>query len=183
MGVLRNLMFFLPIHKRSMEQYQKDNEQEYAAEKQYLEMEYGKPFEEFSNEKKIGYMNCWVWPYWLYNDIVGYLEIGMDGHNHLTANIFIKRKYLPRAHLFRRGGSRTTLKNNQYLYYCEIDKEKVIDLTENKYFVDSLNKIIDKAKRVIRKRNKEFILWLPEYKYNCFDFALAYKQINNDEKV
>jgi hypothetical protein len=43
----------------------------------------------------------WYWPPWKFNDIVGYLNIGMDGGKCLTADIFLRREYFPRKHYWR----------------------------------------------------------------------------------
>jgi len=177
--VMRNLFFFFPIHGRSQDKYYSENEAETEKNKAELERQYNKSFDELPIDLQIQYEHGWHWPYWLYNDIVGFIEIGMDGANHMTGNIFLKRKYHPRTSIWRQGGTMTTLENQQMLYYSEIDKIKVDDLSDNKAFISALEKVIERAKDILKERNRGFKIWLPYFLFNHIDFVELYKELND----
>lgn len=176
---MHNMFFFLPIHSRSQDEYYSENEAETEKYKTELERQYKKSFEELPKNLQIQYEHGWQWPYWFYNDIVGFVEIGMDGANHMTGNIFLKRKHHPRTSIWRRGGTRPTLVNHQMLYFSEIDKTKVIDLSDNLAFESALEIIIERAKNILKKRNRSYRIWLPEFVFNHIDLVRLYKELRD----
>jgi len=166
----------LPIYHYSYEKYYKRHDAYVAKNKREGEKCWGVPFEQLSESSKRIWENLWWWPPWKFNDIVGFVEIGMDIGDCLTADIFMKRKYLPKNDPSRRSGN--SKKTHDHLYYIEISRVPVRG-TENDSYVEALKKIIRETKRVIRKRNKYFQLFIPSYEMNCMGFARAHKQLRD----
>ena len=177
MGVLLNPLFFLPIHSCSYEAYYQAYDEWVKPRKRELENQYGKPFDQLDHRIKLQWGEMWFWPPWKFNDIVGYLDIGMDGGDCLTADIYLKRKYFPKSARERQyHRHHTTLKNHEFLYYWEIGKVKV-NVEDNDSYLLALKEILDEANRIIKKRNRNFQLWLPPFDFNCFNFIEAYEQV------
>ena len=95
----------------------------------------------------------------------------------MVGSIFLKRKHHPRNSIWRRGSTRSTLENHQMLYLSEIDKTKVIDLSDNVAFVSALDTIIDRAKEILKKRNRRLRIWVPDYSFAHVDFVRLYEEL------
>jgi len=90
MSVLRYPLFFIPVHHYTYERYYQRHDEYVEREKKKVEKMWGQPFNQISDENKRWLEEFWWWPPWKFNDIVGYLDIGMDIGNCLTADIFLK---------------------------------------------------------------------------------------------
>lgn len=128
------------------------------------------PFDQFSENYKRLLTMSWWWPPWKFNDIVGYLEIGTDGGTCLTADIYLKRKYLPKGHPYKR-----TCKPNDILYFREITKIHLRG-RENDAYLKALDSLVTNAKKTIKRRNRTFELWLPPFDFSCINFVEAVRQ-------
>lgn len=170
----------LPIHHYSYEKYYKRHNEYVEKEKKQGEKYWGVPFEMLSEESKRTWENLWWWPPWEYNDIVGYLEIGMDSGDHMTADIYFKRKFFPRRHPSKGRIGKRRIK--EFIYYQEVLKKPVRGEDNDAYF-ETFNKIIKETKSIIRKRNRHFKLFMPKYKMNCFNFSKAHNQLIEIRKV
>jgi len=177
MSILQTPLFFLPIHYRSYSKYYQDHAKWVKPKKEDVERQRGKSFDQFSAEIKAQWEEFWFWPPWRFNDIVGYLDIGMDMGNCLTADVYLKRKHFPKSARKKSGMYSTVLQRNQFVYYCEINKITV-DVHDNKSYLQALNVIISTTKRLIKQCNQSFELWLPPFNFECFNFVEAYKQSN-----
>lgn len=169
MSVLRYSLITLLIHHYSYEKY-------YQRHDEYVEKENkksGVPFEQLSEISRKRREDLWWWPPWKFNDIVGFIEIGMDIGDYLTADIYLKRKYLPRDHVNRRIGFRS--RTHEFLYFIETNKVPVREKKNESYLI-ALNKVLKEAKRIIKKRNRHFELFLPPFELCCIDFVKAHKQ-------
>lgn len=175
MCILRNPLFFLPIHRRSYDKYYKDHNKWVEPKKREVEEQWGKSFGQLKLETRVQWEEMWFWPPWKFNDIVGYLDIGMDGGNCLTADVYLKRKHFSRSAREKTQGILTTNSKNQFIYYREISKIQ-IDVRNNNSYIQSLNTILKSAAKTIKRRNQSFTLWLPPFNFNCFNFVEAYKQ-------
>lgn len=164
----------LPICHYSYEKYYQRHDEYVEREKKKVERDWRTPFDQLSESNKRWLEDFLWWPPWKFNDIVGFVEIGMDIGDCLTADIFLKRKYLPKTHPSRRSGRKK--KTHDFLYYCEIHKVTVRG-EDNKSYLEALKKIIREAKRIIRKRNRYFKLFIPSYEMDCMDIARAHRQL------
>lgn len=151
---MQNHLFFLPIYGHSRDKY-------YKTHKTICDKN-----EQFDI------------PLWKFNDVVGYLDIGMDGSTSLTADIYLKRKNFPRSHKVRYSNYFTTLQNNEFLNYAEINKVRV-DIEDNNSFVLGLNEILNRTRKIIKERNSNFQLCTPLFDFKCFNFVEFHKQIKN----
>ncbi|GAJ07352.1 unnamed protein product, partial [marine sediment metagenome] len=57
-----------------------------------------KPFPEWDKSEQAFWIDAYSWPPWKFNDLVGFIDIGTDGGNCVTADLYIKRKYFPKSH-------------------------------------------------------------------------------------
>jgi hypothetical protein len=175
MGVLMHSFFSLPIYKRDHEKYNEDHEEDLGKRKIHFSNLCGTPFDELNKDLKYSMEQRWYWPPWKFNDIVGYLNIGMDGGNCLTADIFLRRKYFPRKHYWRNDGF-STLENQHILYALEIEKIE-INVDNNQSYINALNIVIERTKSFFKKRRKKYYIWTPIYSFECFEFVRAYKEL------
>lgn len=173
MSALRYSLFFLPIHHYTYERYYERYKGFKKKEKKQLEEECSKPFEKFSESTKRMWENIWQWPPWKFNDILGYLDIGTDGGGCLTANIFLKRKYIPKGYPNKRIGN--PKKTNEILYFQETHRFPVKGIDNNAY-LQAFNRLLETTKKIIKKRNRTFELWLPPFDFSCFNFVEAVRQ-------
>ena len=172
MSIVRYPLFFLPIHHYTYETYYKRQKDYEEKEKKKHEKNYGEPFDKLSDSQKRWYENYWWWPPWKFNDVIGYLDIGTDGGDCLTADIFLKRKYLPKGHPSKRSGQ---LKTNEILYFRGMDRFRIKG-RNNEAHLQALDELIKKAKKIIKKRNRTFELWFPPFNFSCINFVDAVKQ-------
>jgi len=171
MSILRYPLFFLPIHHYAYKKYYQRHDDYVKKQKKKLEKDWGEPFDQLSEENRRRLEMSWWWPPWKFNDIVGYLDIGTDIGNCLTADIYLKRKYLPKEH-----HSRWTNKPNDFLYFCELPRFPVIG-RNNAAYLKALDDLIAKAKKMIKRRNWNFELCLPPFDFSCIDFVEAVRQV------
>jgi hypothetical protein len=170
MSILRYPLFFLPIHHYTRKKYYQRHDEHVKKEKRKEEKDWGEPFEKLSEENRSWLERSWWWPPWKFNDIVGYLDIGTDIGNCLTADIYLKRKYLPKEHHYKR-----IRKPNDFLPFRGISRFPVRE-RKNDVYLSALDDLIAKAKKVIKKRNRTFELWLPPFDFSCIDFVEAVRQ-------
>lgn len=171
MGVLTHSFFSLPIYKSEQGDYYSKSHKDLEIKKRDFGKKSGTTFENLNKGLQQNLEIQWSAPPWKFNDIVGYLNIGMDGGTCLTADIFLKRKLFPKKHYWR-NGSYSTLQNQDILYCCEIQKIEV-DINKNKSYLEAVKFLLDKSKKIVRK----YYLWIPSYSFECFDFAKAYKEL------
>lgn len=176
--ILQNSFFILPIYGHKRDEYYKNHKMNSKKEKFKKLLESQKFLDESDIEKEIVKEEnsgiFFISP-WKFNDIVGYLEIGMDGATSLTADVYFRRKNFPKDHRVR-NSKYSTLQNHEFLYYAEIDKSFKIDISSNNSFIDNCKTILKRADKVIKKRNAEFQLWVSPLSFKYFDFVKAYKQ-------
>jgi len=177
MGVLMNSFFSLPIYKRNYKQYYNGHEKYLEKQKIWFGNQCETPFNNLNTDLKNRMEQRWYWPPWKYNDIVGYLNIGMDGGKCLAADVYLRRKYFSRKHRWRHGDF-STLENQHILYAVEIEKI-LIDINNNDSYVKALYTIIERVKCIIKKSKRKYYLWIPSYSFECFDFVRAYKELKN----
>ena len=173
MSVLKYSLITLPIHHYSYEIYRERHNAYVEKEKKSEERYWGVPFEQLSEETKRTWENLWWWPPWKYNDIVGFLEIGMDIGDHMTADIYLIKKYLPKNHPNKRYGNKK--KTHDILYFREVHKIPVRE-KKKKSYIETLKKILNEARKTIKKRNRYFEIFIPSYDLDCIDLARAHEQ-------
>jgi len=174
--VLRHLILVLPIHRRTYEQYYKKHQRYVNNQKAIIDKSFGKPFDNLSQEMKLGYENRWFWPPWIFNDVIGYLKIGSDGGGCLVGEIFLKRKLFPLSMKNYHIRYHSILKKQEYLYYLEIYKRH-IELGNNESYVSMAKEIITEAEKIIRKRFRNARVWRPDYDISCIDLSEADNQM------
>jgi len=183
--ILRYPLLTLPIHRRSRDKYCSDHDRYVEQEKARLGSSYGYRFDQLTPEMQAQWESLWWWPPWRFNDIIGYLDIGMDIGGCLTAEIYLRWKSLPRS-----SRERQRLPNDRhlplppshvFLLYCEIPRFRVFDMKSNEAFVEALHLVVKCAIQEIKERNRSFQLCLPQFDFTCFNFAEAYRQIKEKE--
>ena len=184
MSVLRYPLFFLPIHHYTYEKYYQRHEEYVERQKGKYEMLYGEPYEQLSDRMKRTLDEAWWWPPWKFSDIVGYLDVGMDIGECMTANIYLRRKYFPLDSMDRKYRRvQAASMRNQYLYYSEVPKVVVRGLSDNNAYLLALDEIIRKAKEIIKRRNREFQLWLPPFDLSCINLVKAHTQAKSSDAL
>lgn len=173
MGIVRYPLFFLPIHHYTYEIYYRRQKEHEEKEKKKCEDLYGEPYDKLRDNFKKTLKKYWWRPPWKFNDTVGYLSIGTDIGGCLTADIFLKRKHLPKEHHNKRAVS--PKRTNEILYFQEMESFRVGE-GNNDAYLQSLNELIETAKKIIKKRNITFELWLPPFDFSCINLVEAIKQ-------
>lgn len=175
MSVLRYSFFILPIHHYSYKEYRQRND-EYVEKRKIDFSRYSpQPFDQLSKDAQTSMEYSWLWPPWKYNDIVGFLEIGVDIGNELTADIYLMQKYFPRD-LPHRARPR------EITYFAEVAKVPVRG-RDNEAYLRALDGIIAGAIRIIRKRNRRFKLYIPSYGWGCVDLVKIHKQVRKLDRL
>jgi hypothetical protein len=160
-------------------------------QKKWLESSWttlGVRFDQIDKDLQRNFEAGWWLPPWKFNDIIGYLDVGMDTGDCLTGDIYLKRKFFPRSDTTHRmSGCSTTGHaplpfNHHFLHYCEIPRARVCDLQSNESYLNALRLVLKNAKKEIRERNRKFQLWLPSYDFDCFDILKAHQQLRAKEK-
>ncbi|MCK4645576.1 MAG: hypothetical protein KAU46_04930 [Candidatus Aminicenantes bacterium] len=173
MGIVSYSLFFLPIHHYTYEIYYKRQKAYEEKEKKKCEDLYHGPYNKLRESFKRTLKNLWWRPPWKFNDTVGYLSIGTDTGGCLTADIFLKRKHLPKEHHNRRAI--LPKRTNEILYFREMDRFPKGEGNNNAY-LQSLNELIETAKKIIKKRNRTFELWFPPFDFSCINLVEAIRQ-------
>lgn len=168
-------LFFLPIHRHTQSKYYKKEKEYIEKQKREFEKTSYAPFDQISYEDKIRWLDRWVRPPWKFNDIVGYLDIGINFGNDLTAVIYLKRKCFPRSDGIRRGA--TTLEKNEFLYFCEVNRIPIKNRNSNESYLQALGKILYETKKILIQSNRKYKIWTPHFDFGCFNFIEAFKQI------
>ena len=109
------------------------------------------------------------YPYWKYNDIIGFIEIGSDGGDYITSEIFLKRKHLPTGHVNKRIGN-TTIQNHQFYYYTEVTKIRV-DISSNYSIIRGLKQIIADTDKIVKRMFPKSYISEPELSFSNIDFV------------
>jgi hypothetical protein len=176
MSPLTHPFFSFPIHEHTKDQYYRlgqeqtelairDQEQRYR--EQGSEMpEHAREFFRWRGEK----------PPWYHNDVVGFLDVGMDGFNSMTADVFFRRKHFPRG-ASQRFWPVLPIGQQRFLYCFAIQRRKVTDLNDNAAYVEACKAVLELARRDIKAHRKRFELCQLPFNLECFNFALAYQQI------
>jgi len=173
MSILRYPLLSFPIHHYSYKEYYERHVLYVEKEKKWVEKGSPGPFDEFSEGAKFTWEETWWWPPWKFNDIVGYLEVGMDIGRSLTGDIYLKRKYFPKDRRERRFKS--TKRNNEIIYYSEINRMPVRQNT-NEAYVEALENVLVEARKKLKKRNRKFRLWLLPFDLKLINFVEAHLQ-------
>ncbi len=70
---------------------------------------------------------------------------------------------------------KTTKRNNEIIYYCEINRKPVRQNT-NEAYVEALENVLIEARKKLKKRNRKFRLWLPPFDLKLINFVEAHLQ-------
>lgn len=177
--VLRHLLLVLPIHRRTYEKYYEEHQQYVDNQIKKIEKMIEKPFDNLSQETKLGYEDRWFWPPWIFSDVIGYLKIGSDGGGCLVGGIYLKRKLFPLSMKAYHIKYDSTKKKNEFLFYTEIFK-RPIKLGNNESYVLVTKEIIIEAQAIIGRRFRGAIIWLPRYDISCINLSEADKQMRQE---
>ena len=90
--ILRYKFFQLTIYRRSYKKYECA---ENTKQKMIKGMEscWQKPYKDIPEKSRFDAEDrCWF-PPWRFNDIIGFVDVGLDPHNRITGDIFLQRRY------------------------------------------------------------------------------------------
>jgi hypothetical protein len=175
MSVLLHRFFSLPIHGHTSKEYYRRSEEATAEAIRSLAANQEAMGIRFTKEQRESWERRYQAPPWYYNDVVGFLEVGMDGGDHMTADVFLRQKYFPRRDPRRSPG--TSLDNQRFMHFAEVCPKRRVDIVTNSSFGDVLETILKQARTEIRKRNRRFVLYRPAFGFDCFDFVRAYGEM------
>jgi hypothetical protein len=171
---IKHVLLLLPIHRRTAQKYQEESADHMANQKRAYFEQSGFSFNGLDRARKAALEEEWIWPPWLFNDIVGFLGVGSDGWNDLGCDLYLKRKHFPRDSR-EREGSQTTSRNNDYLPYAETP-HFAIKKGDNATYLVALGYILRAARGIIRRRVRCGQIWTPPYGWSCLDLAEADRQ-------
>jgi hypothetical protein len=174
--------FKLPIYQRSYEEYYKGAENDKEKHIKFLESSWGKSYAEIPKHATIEMEDRYEWPPWEFNDIIGFVDIGMDPHDRLTGNIFLMRKYLPKNHHKNKYRKYLSLTEKRQIFYlCELSSFTV-DWHKNNSYVKGISQILEEATRIIKKisKTKKYKWLLQTYPFllGCIDFVKVASEIH-----
>ena len=171
---IKHVLLLLPIHRRTAQRYQEESERYVANQKEAFCRLSGFQFDGLDRATKISWEDEWTWPAWLFNGIVGFLEIGSDGWNDLGCDVYIKRKYFPKGSRVR-GGRQTASHNNEYLRYAETPHYTIAH-GDRATYLKALRNILTAALGIVRRRIRGARIWSPPYSWSCLDLSEADRQ-------
>lgn len=171
--MIRQRLLVLPVHRRSHDRYYSDQAAYVAREKVKLEATMRKPFSQLAANTRKGWELMWWWPPWEFNDLAGFVEVGLDQSGRMAGDIFLKRKHFHRDDPIRRRGT-SPVASHEVLSYCEVDPVS-LDGAGNAAYVSACGSIIETAQQMIRKRARTAVVSLPSYPLSCIDFVSAAK--------
>lgn len=174
--------FKLPIYRRSYEYYYQDTEKDKEKNIKFLECSWEKPYDQIPDHVKIDMEDRYEWPPWEFNDIIGFVDIGMDPTDRLTGNIFLMRKYLPKNHYKNRYRKyHSPLEKQQIYYFRELNPYRV-DWHNNISYIKGTNQLLDDATEIIRTLTKtkkyKWVLQKLPFSLECVDFVKLASEIN-----
>lgn len=175
MSKFHSTLFSLPIHCDTQENYSQKNKTKVIRKIKKFDEDSATPFAQLSHKEKeqVKCRERWCSPSWRFNDIVGYLDIGINIGNDLTAVIYLKRKCRPHSGIRRRN---STLVNNEFVHFCELRRFPIRERDSNKAYCQALEKILDETKKILKNNNLKYIIYTPPYDFSCFNFVKAHKQ-------
>ena len=174
--------FNLPIYQRSRNKYYQCAENDKAKMIKDLESSWEKPYDQILKNTRVNMEDRHWYPRWEFNDIIGFIDVGMDSTDRLTGNIFLMRKYFPKESWERRYRQYdSTAKNQEILYFRELGPCK-IDYNDNSTFINGINEILNEAEETIKRLSKtkkyKWVLKKFPFSLECFDFVKLVSEVN-----
>lgn len=180
MGKLFLSLFFLPIYRQAQDEYYRRNAEKIEKQKKEFDETSPVPFDELNHNDKTFWLDKWELPPWQFNNVVGYLDVGINIGNDLVAFIFLKRKFLPKSD--RRKGGGNTAKNNEFVYFSETIRVPIKDRKSNNSYLYALEKIFYNCRELLKQNGKKHKLWTPIFDFNCLNFVEACQQAKKNHK-
>ena len=175
--ILDYRFFKLSIHQQSYDNYYERAKQDKRKMIESMEADWNRPYDKIPNEQRIGMEQHCSWPPWEFNDIVGYVDVGMDRGTRVTGNLYLMRRYLPKNRPENRSlkcGPKTI--KDQIVYCCELDPHNV-DLIDNSSFVKAVEAIFAQAENVVKEmcktRRYRWVIEMLPFSLECIDFVRA----------
>lgn len=175
MFLLRCKLFNLPIHQRSYKVYYKCADKAKEEMIKAVEELWGKPYDKVPRTNRINYEDrCWL-PPWEFNDIIGYVDVGMDATDRLVGNMYLMRKYFPKESWeMRYRRSDKPARKQQILHSRELGPI-VIEWNNNSSYINGINEILGEAENTIKKLSKtrkyKWVLQQLPFPLECIDFV------------
>jgi hypothetical protein len=180
----RFCLFLLPIHKRSSEKYRAEAKQRSDKKANNWEKETHLKLAEQDEYIRQQLTENWSYrPYWFFNDIIGFVEVGFDGGIYLQGAVYLRMKYLHKGHHSNRPHT-TTLIKQQLFQEMELRKRPIyVDKFSNDEIHEVVEEMLSEAKSSIRKRFRSAEIWRPSYKLDCLDLVKACKQVKECGRI
>lgn len=178
--IVRYILLNLPVHRRTFEEYYRAHDAEVADLKPEIEREWGTDWDELPPHIRIYWQDQWYWPPWYYNDLVGYLKIGSDGEQALTADLFLERRFFASTapeRFSRKGGGPT--EEEEIVYLSSVSRHEV-RLGDNSSYLRAFAEIVPEAQEAFRRQTDNLsraVVWLPGFDLSCIDLAEADRQL------
>src|SRR5438552_12432130 len=102
---VRDCLLVFPVHRRSRDKYYSDHDAYVAREKAKLERNRGKPFDTLPPNMRKSFESQRRWPSWEFNDLAGFVKVGLGTGRRMTGDIYLKRKHLHRDNPERKAGA------------------------------------------------------------------------------
>jgi hypothetical protein len=125
-----------------------------------------------------------TWPYWFFNDIIGFVEVGFDGGIYLQGAVYLKMKLLYKGHHDKKPCA-STLQKQQLFQEIELRKRPIhlLDEVSNDEIHEVVEELLSEARSRIRKRFRTAEIWRPGYKLDCLDLVKACKQVKECGRI
>ena len=161
--------FSIPVHRLSKPQYLKEHERRVQRARSDYEKVQGIPFDQLPENSRVTFVESHSCPPWEVNDHVGFSRIGTSGSMALCAEVYVKRKHLPRGDSRREPGS--TPRVNAHLLDFALRHSAPIQPLTQENIVRSLKGLLTWMKGELRERDKRFRLGQIPVDLDCVDFV------------
>ena len=180
--ILLYKFFNLPIYQRSYEKYYQCAEETKEKMIKSVESLWHKPYDQIPQANRISYEDgCW-YPSWVFNDIIGFLDVGMDATDRLTGNIYLMRKYFPKEAWEVRNRRNDPPSRKQQILYCRELQPCKIEWHDNATYINGINEIVDEAEKIIKRLSKtrkyKWVLQKPLFPLECIDFVKLASEVH-----
>ena len=180
--ILMYEFFKFPIYMRSRDKYYQAAEKDKQLKIAKHEVDSRQSLPSLPDNKRLELEARWQWPPWEFNDVIGYVDIGMDAMDRFTGDIYLMLKYIPKIHPSKLYYNyRSSLEKQKIHYFQELNSHK-IEWRNNDSYREGVRLLLDEADKIIKNmcktKSHKWILQKYHFSLDCIDFVTLAFQVN-----